>query len=199
MIIKNSVDVFIRFHHTISFLLAMTINSRRRQPNAKSLIESSNESEIDEAGRNVLGEVADLFSLSLCLPAQTWKAPNCKSRFYGIPRLVFNEKLCETTILKLINDRENMQLKYRAPKLFCRMNNEWWDFLYVLIIVDGAGRCSRGNVVSRGSKSTSRADKANCFAKPHCKEGRIFYANSPTGVLLLLLLKRYFQLDIRTL
>lgn len=35
-----------------------------------------------------------------------WKAPNSGIRFYVL--LVFNEKLCETTILKFINGCENI-------------------------------------------------------------------------------------------
>lgn len=69
-------------------------------------IKSRNESEIDEVKRNSLCRLF-LFTLAA---GETWKAPKCKSRFYGfsIPSLVFNEKLCETTILKFINERENM-------------------------------------------------------------------------------------------
>lgn len=90
-----------RFHHTIS--LSVNINSEQRQQprrlkDIKSQIKASIESEIDEVAA---------WMLLLACRLQQQKRRNVNGFFY-IFALVFNEKLCETTILKFINDRENM-------------------------------------------------------------------------------------------
>lgn len=62
---------------------------------------------------------------------RTWKAP----KWNGFPfTLVFNEKLCETTILKFINDGEYML--FTANINFCGREKTHDEILYVLITID---------------------------------------------------------------